>query len=108
MVTRAVIAFCCVFACALTAHAQLPDFTVLIEENSTAVVKITAVEAKSSRRRESIPQGQIPDALRDCSINVAVPSVRLALWVRVLLFPPMDISSPIIMWLAQPSTLRCV
>jgi len=65
MVTRAVIAFCCVFACALTAHAQLPDFTVLIEKNSTAVVKITAVETSSSRRRESIPQGQIPDALKD-------------------------------------------
>ncbi len=65
MVTRAVIAFCCVFACALTAHAQLPDFTVLIEKNSTAVVKITTVETNSSRRRESIPQGQIPDALRD-------------------------------------------
>jgi len=62
---RAVIAFYCMFACVLTANAQLPDFTQLIEENSIAVVKITAVESKASRRREAVPQNQIPDALRE-------------------------------------------
>ncbi len=67
MKTRAVIAFCFMFACAcsLSVHAQLPDFTGLIEENSIAVVKITAVETSASRRRQTTPQGQIPDALRD-------------------------------------------
>mgnify|MGYP000231362751 CR=1 FL=1 len=65
MMTRALIAFYCLFVGALTAHAQLPDFTQLIEENSKAVVKITALETNSSRRRERVPQGQIPDALRD-------------------------------------------
>ncbi|MBQ0720005.1 MAG: DegQ family serine endoprotease [Gammaproteobacteria bacterium] len=65
MVTRAFIAFCCLFAWVLTAHAQLPNFTQLIEENSAAVVKITARENNSSRRREAVPQGQIPDALRE-------------------------------------------
>ena len=65
MVTRSVIAFWVVLACALSAHAQLPDFTVLIEKNSTAVVKITTVETSSSRRRESIPQSRIPDALKE-------------------------------------------
>jgi serine protease Do len=65
MMTRALFAFVCLFVGTLTAHAQLPDFTQLIEENSGAVVKITAHESNSSRRRETIPQGQIPDALRD-------------------------------------------
>ena len=63
--TRSLIAFCCLFTWVLTASAQLPNFTQLIEENSSAVVKITAIDTQSSRRRESIPQGQIPDALRD-------------------------------------------
>ena len=65
MMTRAVIAFVCLFIGVSLVHAHLPDFTALIEENSSAVVKITAVESNSSRRREAIPQGQIPDALRD-------------------------------------------
>jgi serine protease Do len=65
MMTRAVIAFCMVFSCAVATHAQLPDFTVLIEKNSAAVVKITAVETSSSRRRETIPQNRIPDALKE-------------------------------------------
>ena len=65
MMTRALFAFVCLFVGALTAHAQLPDFTQLIEENSGAVVKITAQESNSSRRREAVPQGQMPDALRD-------------------------------------------
>lgn len=65
MMTRALIAFVCLFVGTLAAHAQLPDFTQLIEENSRAVVKITAHEINSSRRRETVPQGQIPDALRD-------------------------------------------
>ncbi|MBL4782560.1 MAG: DegQ family serine endoprotease [Porticoccaceae bacterium] len=65
MMTRALIAFYCVFACVLSAHAQLPDFTQLIEENSPAVVKITAVEGSASRRRENIPQGKVPEVLRD-------------------------------------------
>ncbi len=65
MMTRALFAFVCLFVGALSAHAQLPDFTQLIEENSRAVVKITAHESNSSRRRETVPQGQIPDALRD-------------------------------------------
>ncbi len=65
MMTRALFAFVCLFVGTLTAHAQLPDFTQLIEENSGAVVKITAQESNSSRRREAVPQGQMPDALRD-------------------------------------------
>jgi len=65
MMTRALIAFVCLFVGVSTAQAQLPDFTQLIEENSRAVVKITAHESNSSRRRETVPQGQIPDALRD-------------------------------------------
>ena len=65
MMTRALIALVCLFVGALSAHAQLPDFTQLIEENSRAVVKITAHESNSSRRRETVPQGQVPDALRD-------------------------------------------
>ena len=65
MMTRALFAFVCLFVGVMGAHAQLPDFTQLIEENSGAVVKITALESNSSRRRETVPQGQIPDALRD-------------------------------------------
>ena len=41
MMTRALIAFYCLFVGALTAHAQLPDFTQLIEENSKAAVPYT-------------------------------------------------------------------
>ncbi|OUS11785.1 serine peptidase [Gammaproteobacteria bacterium 53_120_T64] len=63
--TRALIAFYCVFVCVLSVHAQLPDFTQLIEENSPAVVKITAQEGSAGRRRETIPQGKVPEALRD-------------------------------------------
>lgn len=65
MLMRATFAFVCLFVGILSAHAQLPDFTQLIEENSRAVVKITAIESNSSRRRSAVPQGQIPDALRD-------------------------------------------
>ena len=65
MMTRALFAFICLFVGAMSAHAQLPDFTQLIEENSRAVVKITAHENNSSRRRDTAPQGQVPDALRD-------------------------------------------
>lgn len=48
-----------------TASANLPDFTHLIERNSPAVVKIRAVEQAPERRRQQIPQGQVPDIFRD-------------------------------------------
>ncbi len=46
-------------------QAELPDFTVLIEQNSPAVVKINTVDrASSNRRRQESPQ-QMPDVFRD-------------------------------------------
>lgn len=48
-----------------TAFADLPDFTRLIEANSPAVVKIRAVEQTPERRRQQVPQGQVPDIFRD-------------------------------------------
>ncbi len=65
MMRRASFAFICLFVGTFSAHAQLPEFTQLIEKNSSAVVKITAVESSSSRRRSAVPQSQIPDVLRD-------------------------------------------
>ena len=48
-----------------TTWAELPDFTQLISDNSSAVVKIRAVEQTPERRRQLQPQDQIPDAFRD-------------------------------------------
>ena len=49
----------------LTAAAQLPDFTALIEENSPAVVKINTVQKVRQNRSAQIAPGQIPDIFRD-------------------------------------------
>lgn len=49
---------------ALPAHADLPDFTQLIAENSPAVVKINTVEAGSARRRQQLPP-DVPESFRE-------------------------------------------
>ena len=49
----------------LTAVAQLPDFTALIEEASPAVVKINTVQKVRKNRSAQIAPGQIPDIFRD-------------------------------------------
>lgn len=46
-------------------QAELPGFTGLIEANSPAVVKIKATEKAPERRRQQIPQDQLPDIFRD-------------------------------------------
>ncbi len=54
-----------VFSGVASVHAELPDFTALIANNSPAVVKITAVETTQGRRRKSQPQQNMPEAFRD-------------------------------------------
>ena len=59
--------FLLVVAWAPLALASLPDFTVLIADNSPAVVKIRATEKAPELRRQeqAIPRGELPDAFRD-------------------------------------------
>ncbi len=49
----------------LSANAQLPDFTALIEETSPAVVKINTVLKTRKSAGSQIPPGQIPEIFRE-------------------------------------------
>ena len=49
----------------LAANAQLPDFTLLIEETSPAVVKINTVQKARKSAASQIPPGQIPEIFRE-------------------------------------------
>ena len=49
----------------LAANAQLPDFTLLIEETSPAVVKINTVQKARKSAASQIPPGQMPDIFRE-------------------------------------------
>lgn len=49
----------------LSANAQLPDFTALIEETSPAVVKINTVQKTRKSAGSQIPPGQIPEIFRE-------------------------------------------
>lgn len=53
------------FLVVLPTLADLPDFTGLIANNSPAVVKIVTVEKTQERRRQQVPQGDMPDIFRD-------------------------------------------
>ena len=61
----AVTSFVFVLFIPLAAQAQLPDFTLLIEETSPAVVKINTVQKARKRASSQIPPGQIPEIFRE-------------------------------------------
>lgn len=61
----AVTSFVLVLFISLSANAQLPDFTALIEETSPAVVKINTVQKAPKSAASQIPPGQIPEIFRE-------------------------------------------
>jgi len=60
-----VTSFVCVIFNPLSALAQLPDFTELVEDTSAAVVKINTVQKARANRSAQIAPGQIPEIFRD-------------------------------------------
>ena len=58
-------AFVLLMVVSLSASAQLPDFTRLIEETSPAVVKINTVQKAQQSSASQIPPGQIPEIFRE-------------------------------------------
>ncbi|RLA45208.1 MAG: serine peptidase [Gammaproteobacteria bacterium] len=65
MINRILAVFFLIALSVPSAFAELPDFTKLIADNSSAVVKIKTVEKVPERRRQEIPQGDVPDIFRD-------------------------------------------
>jgi serine protease Do len=65
MISRVLFALIFVVSVLPSAFAELPDFTRLIEDNSAAVVKIKTVQKVTERRRQQVPQGDMPEIFRD-------------------------------------------
>lgn len=62
------------------AQADLPDFTQLIEKNSPAVVKITAISRSSPRQfNRQVPPQQMPDIFRELLEQRQIPREQGAL-----------------------------
>jgi serine protease Do len=60
-----VTSFVCLVFNPLSALAQLPDFTELVEDTSAAVVKINTVQKARKNRSAQMAPGQIPEIFRD-------------------------------------------
>ena len=60
-----VTSFVCLVFNPLSALAQLPDFTELVEDTSAAVVKINTVQKARKNRSGQIAPDQIPEIFRD-------------------------------------------
>jgi serine protease Do len=57
--------FVFILSISLSANAQLPDFTALIEKTSPAVVKINTVQKARKSSASQMPSGQIPEIFRE-------------------------------------------